>query len=341
MKKMILTTMLILLIGQVIFSQTQTTTVTGKITNEKNESLPFATVKVKNGKEVTKADDQGKFTLRVASLPVVLLISSAGHDDKEVPVTNSADVAIVLAANEKTLEEVTVNAGGDARLKVKQLEAPFAYEIQTKKDFNNSPSDPYGSLLTKKGLDVTLSSITYKTYSTRGFNGSGSSRVNQIMDGMDNQAPGLNFSVGNFVGLSDLDIESIEILPGASSALYGPGGMNGTIILNSKSPFKSPGLSLLVKNGITDVGKKQRDKIGGYYDYTLRWAKTFNDKFAFKIGAQYTQANDWLANDTTNYLRSGASGKVVAGSRQTDPNYDSVNVFCLRINYINFIVPGS
>jgi hypothetical protein len=66
-------------------------------------------------------------------------------------------------------------------------------------------------VLTKKGLDVTVSSITYKTYSTRGFNGSGSSRVNQIMDGMDNQAPGLNFSVGNFVGLPDLDIESIEI----------------------------------------------------------------------------------------------------------------------------------
>ena len=319
--------MMICLIGQVIFSQTQAVTVTGKVTNEKNESLPFATVKVKNGKEVTKADDQGKFTLQVASLPVVLLITSAGHDDKEVPVTNSADVAIILATNEKTLDEVTINAGGDARLKVKQLEAPFAYEIQTKKDFNNSPSDPYGSLLTKKGLDVTLSSITYKTYSTRGFNGSGSSRVNQIMDGMDNQAPGLNFSVGNFVGLSDLDIENIEILPGASSALYGPGGMNGTIILNSKSPFKSPGLSLLIKNGITDVGKKQRDKMGGYYDYTLRWAKNFNDKFAFKIGAQYTQANDWLANDTTNYLRSGASGKVVTGTRQTDPNYDGVNVY--------------
>ena len=163
------------------------------------------------------------------------------------------------------------------------------------------------AVLPKKGLDVTISSITYKTYSTRGFNGSGSSRVNQIMDGMDNQAPGLNFSVGNFVGLSDLDIESIRILPGASSALYGPGGMNGTIILNSKSPFSknNSGLSLLIKNGITDVGKDQRDKIGGYYDYTLRWSKNFNNKFGFKIGAQYTQAADWLANDTTNYLRSG------------------------------------
>ena len=327
MKKLILTTMLICLIGKVIFSQTQTATITGKVTNDKNDPIPFATIKVKNGKEGAQTDAQGKFSIKVASIPALLLITSASYEDKEVSVANPDDLNVILSTNEKTLEEVTINAGGDARLKVKQLETPFDYLIQTKKDFINSPSDPYASLLTKRGLDVTVSSITYKTYSTRGFNGSGSSRVNQIMDGMDNQAPGLNFTVGNFVGLSDLDLESIEILPGASSALYGPGGMNGTIILNSKSPFKTPGLSLIVKNGVTDIGKKQRNKAGLYSDYTLRWAKNFNDRFAFKVGVQYTQANDWLANDTTNYFRIGASGKVVAGTRQTDPNYDGVNVY--------------
>jgi len=327
MKKIILSTMLICMFGQVIFSQAQSVSVTGKVTNEKNEVLPFVTVKVKNGKKATQTDALGKFSLQVDSFPVILLISSVEYDEKEMSVTNSDEVAVILVTNEKTLGEVIIGASGDSRLKGKLINAPVSYETVTKKDFNNSPSDPYGTVLSKKGLDVTLSSITFKTYSTRGFNGSGSSRVNQIMDGMDNQAPGLNLSVGNFVGLSDLDIESIEILPGASSALYGPGGMNGTIILNSKSPFKSDGLSLLIKNGITDVGKEQRDKVGGYYDYTLRWAKNFNNKFAFKIGAQYTQANDWLANDSTNYLRSGATGKVVAGSRQTDPNYDGVNVY--------------
>ena len=327
MKKIILTTMLFCMFGQVIFSQAQTATVTGKVTNEKNEAVQYATVKVKNGKKATQTDAMGKFSLQVDSLPVILLITSVEYDEKEVSVANSDEVAVTLVTNEKTLGEVIIGASGDSRLKGKLINAPVSYETVTKKDFNNSPSDPYGTVLAKKGLDVTISSMTFKTYSTRGFNGSGSSRVNQIMDGMDNQAPGLNLFVGNFVGLSDLDLESIEILPGASSALYGPGGMNGTIIMNSKNPFKSPGLSLLVKNGITDVGKTQRGKIGGYYDYTLRWAKNFNDKIAFKIGAQYTQANDWLANDTTNYLRSGGSGKVVPGSRQTDPNYDGVNVY--------------
>src|SRR6186997_61845 len=294
MKKIILTTMLFCMFGQVIFSQGQPATITGKVTNEKNEAVQYATVKVKNGKKATQTDAMGKFSLQVDSLPVVLLITSVEYDEKEVSVANSDAVAVNLVINEKTLGEVIIGASGDSRLKGKLINAPVSYETVTKKDFNNSPSDPYGAVLAKKGLDVTVSNMTFKTYSTRGFNGSGSSRVNQIMDGMDNQAPGLNFSVGNFVGLTDLDIESIEILPGASSALYGPGGMNGTIILNSKSPFakNNSGLSLLVKNGITDVGKNQRDKVGGFYDYTLRWSKNFNDKFAVKIGAQYTQAND-------------------------------------------------
>jgi outer membrane receptor protein involved in Fe transport len=324
MKKIILTTMLFCLIGQVIFSQNQTT-VTGRITNDKNEPLNGVTVKVKNGKEGTTTNAEGKFNIKVTSLPAVLIITSAEYEDKEVSVTNTGEVNVIMTEVSKTLEGVIVGQTGDSRLRGKLINRPYSIEIV--KDFVNSPTSPYESILPKKGIDVTVSSMTYKTYSTRGFNGSGSSRVNQLMDGMDNQAPALNFAVGNFIGLTDLDIESIEILPGASSALFGPGGVNGTIILNSKSPFKSPGLSIQIKNGITDVAKEQRDKIGGYYDYSLRWAKSFNNKFAFKVGVQWIRGIDWLANDSTNYKRIGSNGFVIPGTRQSDPNYDGVNVY--------------
>jgi outer membrane receptor protein involved in Fe transport len=312
------------LTGFVLLVQNSSVTVTGKVTNEKKEPVSKATVAVKNGTTGITADDTGKFSLSVASFPVTLIISSSGYEQEEYTVTGNGEISITLQTYEKVLDPVVI---GVNKVEGKLTKSAVSIERVGKADILNSPTDPYGHILSKKSLDVTVSSLTYKTYSTRGFNGSGSSRVNQLMDGMDNQAPGLNFSVGNFVGLNDLDIDNIEILPGASSALYGPGGMNGTILVNSKNPFKSQGLSLLVKNGITDIGKNQRDKTGIYYDYSLRWAKNFNDKFAFKIGAQYLQANDWLANDTSNYLRDGARGKVISGSRLTDPNYDGVNVY--------------
>ncbi|TAL43501.1 MAG: TonB-dependent receptor, partial [Chitinophagaceae bacterium] len=266
------------------FSQSKSSiTINGKVI-DKSSGKPIAYASVKTGNTGAVADTMGNFRIAVAALPATLLISSTEYEPEEVTVNNPDKITVGLESSAKVLNPVVI---GSTKIQGKLLNAPVSDEVLGKSDIINSPKSPYESILAKKGLDVTVSSITYRTYSTRGFNGSGSSRVNQMMDGMDNQAPGLNFSVGNFIGLTDLDIESVEILPGASSALYGPGGVNGTIILNSKSPFRYPGLSVLVKNGITDIGKKQRNKAGGYYDYTIRWAKKFNDMFAFKIGAQY------------------------------------------------------
>ena len=296
--------------------------ISGKVVDDKNQPLAKATVKVKDGTSTTETDEQGKFTLPVPSLPVNLEISHAEYQTVEWKVNNDDELTITLQSVGTILDPVVISP---SRTPEKFMNSRVSIGVVGRRDFNNSPKDFYGTVLTRTGVDETVSSMTYRTFSTRGFNGSGSSRVNQIMDGMDNQAPGLNFSVGNFIGLTDLDIDNIEILPGASSALYGPGGMNGTILINSKSPFKDPGLSILIKNGVTDIGKNQRNKIGGVYDYSLRWAKVINNRFAFKIGAQYFQANDWLANDTSNYLRNGASGKVIPGTRQSDPNYDGVN----------------
>ena len=307
-----------------ICATAQTKSISGKVVDDKNQPLAKATVKVKDGTLTTETDEQGRFKLSVLSLPVDLEISHAEHETVEQKVTNEDELAITLQSMGTVLDPVVL---APTRKREKFLNSPVSDEVVGRNDFINSPKDFYGTLLTRKGMDETVSSLTYRTFSTRGFNGSGSSRVNQIMDGMDSQAPGLNFSVGNFVGLTDLDINNIEILPGASSALYGPGGMNGTILINSKSPFSDPGLSIQIKNGVTDIGKDQRDKVGGVYDYSLRWAKVVNNHLAFKIGVQYFQANDWLANDSSNYLRSGSSGKVIPGTRQTDPNYDGVNVY--------------
>ncbi|WP_163467846.1 hypothetical protein, partial [Klebsiella michiganensis] len=86
------------------------------------------------------------------------------------------------------------------------------------------------------------------------------------------------------------------------SALYGPGGTNGTVLINSKNPFKYQGLSFQIKTGVNHVDNKQRPR-APYYDWSVRWAKKINDKFAYKINAQFLQAQDWLANRKNNYLR--------------------------------------
>jgi len=141
---------------------------------------------------------------------------------------------------------------------------------------------------------------------------------------MDNQAPGLNFSVGGVIGLTELDVDNMELLSGASSALYGSGGMNGTLLINSKDPFKYQGLSLQVKGGIMNVSNPGRDQ-SLYGDFALRWAQKIGNRFAYKISGQYVGGKDWVAYDNSNFNVNTQS--KIPGTRESDPNYNGVNVY--------------
>ena len=261
----------------------QNTIINGSVKNSATgESVPAVSITVKGSVAGTYTDDKGNFTLQVKTpLPLTIIVSSIGFKLQEVPVTTaSAKVSVSLIPESSLGQEVVVAA---TRTPSRILESPVTIERISAANIRNTAAISYYDMISKlKGVDVVTSSLTFSTPSTRGFNGSGSVRVNQIVDGMDNQAPGLNFSVGGVVGLTELDVESVELLQGASSALYGPGGMNGAIIINSKDPFKYQGLSFQVKTGIMNVGNNDRNA-SPYYNWDLRWANKVSEKFAFKI----------------------------------------------------------
>ncbi|MEO9144627.1 MAG: TonB-dependent receptor [Ginsengibacter sp.] len=305
----------------------QTKTIKGTVLNRSNnESVPSVSVTVQSSGEGTYTDEKGHFSLDTKeNFPINLTISSIGFETQKVSVKNASDFVTVTLDPVSTLgQEVVISA---TRTPSRILESPVTIERISAANIRNTASVSYYDMLSKlKGVDVVTSSLTFSSPSTRGFNGSGSVRVNQIVDGMDNQAPGLNFSLGSVVGLTELDVESVELLPGASSALYGPGGMNGAIIITSKDPFKYQGLSFEVKAGVMNIDNSDR-KASPYTNYSLRFAKKVSDKFAFKIGGEFIKAKDWVANDYRDYDRLSTTGVVKAGTRGTDPNYDGINVY--------------
>lgn len=310
----------------------QTVTITGNIRNTTNKDvLPAVSVTVKGSSAGTFTDDKGNFRLVTNQQPpFTIVVTSVGFEPKEVPVTSAGQAIDIELTPASTLGvEVVVSA---SRVPERILESPVSIERISAANIRNTPATTYYDILRNiKGVDLTYSSLTYATPSTRGFNGSGNARLNQLVDGMDNQAPGLNFSVGSVIGLTELDVESMELLPGASSALYGPGGMNGTLIINSKNPFRYQGLSFQVKNGIMHTDRRQRANPSPYFDWSLRWGHKASEKLAFKIGAQFIHAKDWVADDSSNYQIGDAArsqyGGVKGGTRRSDPNYDGVNVY--------------
>lgn len=307
----------------------QSTTVSGSVKNSKSkDAISAVSVTIKGGTTGTFTDDKGNFKFStVQKLPFTLVISSVGYLNKEVTVnSNNQNVMVEIDPSFTLGDEVVVAA---SRVPERILESPVSIERIGAAAIRNSPATNYYDMITNlKGVDVVAASLTFKSVGTRGFNSSGNVRLNQLVDGMDNQAPGLNFAVGSVIGLTELDVENIELLPGASSALYGSGGMNGTVLINSKSPFKYQGLSFQIKQGVKDIDNYQRSA-SPYYDWSVRWGKKVSDKFAFKIGAQFMQADDWLANQTDNYSRTTGTpnGQVIPGWRESDANYDGVNVY--------------
>jgi len=301
------------------------------VSTDNNQGLPAVSVIVKGTTNGSFSDERGYFKISVPrSFPLTLQFSSIGFSGQELVVNGPNEtIRVSLSPTSSLGEEVVVSA---SRVPERILESPVSIERISTANITNTPSTSYYDMLRQvKGVDLVYSSLTFATPSTRGFNVSGNARLNQLIDGMDNQAPGLNFSVGSVIGITELDVESMELLPGASSALYGPGGMNGTLLINSKDPFKYQGLSIQIKTGVMHTDHRQRENASAYHDWSLRWGKKINDRLAFKIGAQMIQAKDWVANDRTNYRAGDVSqnqyGDVKTGDRLSDPNYDGVNVY--------------
>jgi outer membrane receptor for ferrienterochelin and colicin len=285
------------------------------------EPLPGVNIAIKGSDGGAYTTNTGAFTVVVKQFPATLVFSFIGFETTELEVTGpQSNIKIELPGGATLIGEIVVAASRTAQRKI---ESPVTIERISTKELQNSPQVNYYDMVQGlKGVDVTVSSIGFTSVTTRGFNTSGNTNFLQLVDGMDNQAPGLNFPLGNVIGLTQLDVDNIELLTGASSALYGSRGLNGAMLMTSKNPFQHQGLSILLNQGVNHVkNKKFNDPVGPspYTDLSLRWAKKVNDKLAYKVNFQYTRANDWVANDSSN--RNGP------GTRFTDPNYNGVNKY--------------
>ena len=206
------------------------------------------------------------------------------------------------------------------------LDAPVSIESMDMLAIGQVASDSYyKSLGNLKGVDITSSSINFQIVNSRGFNSTGNTRMVQLIDGMDTQAPALNFPIGNLNGPSELDIANIEYIPGASSALYGPNAFSGILLINSKSPFDYPGTSFMVRTGVNhmdgngDLGEP--DSPEPMYEFSVRHAQVFAEKWAAKVNFSYSRATDWHGIDYSD--KNGSSWNA----SYKNPGYDGVHMF--------------
>ena len=303
-----------LLIGTVMLAQT---VITGTVKDKNGQPIPGANVQFVGKSIGTSADFDGNFELKVAQAPPFSIeISLIGFSNVVVEIIESGQHVVVSLAEASTiLDEVVVSA---SRTPERIFESPVTVERFGLNEIKNTASaDFYEGLENLKGVDVNTNSLTFKSVNTRGFATFANNRFMQLVDGMDNSTPALNFPIGNLVGMVETDVQSVELLPGASSALYGANAFNGILFMQSKNPFDHAGISAYYKQGITSQ-KAAGDN--NYRDFGLRMAYKFSEKFAAKVNFGYLKGTDWEAN-------SEVDKNMVGGTRATNINYNGVNVY--------------
>ncbi len=312
-------------------------TITGTVVDsESREPLVGARILVKpqkNGQRLdqlvggmSQVDGGFQFESPIAP-PFNLQVTYLGFDTLIYKV-NRLDRPINLRMDQSSLslDEVEITASPMAEA---QRRSPLTTEGMSINAIKETPAaNFYEGLGNLKGVDMNDASLGFKVVNTRGFNSTQPVRSLQLIDGVDNQSPGLNFSLGNFLGASELDLESVTLVVGASSAFYGPNAFNGVISMKTKSPFVHQGLSTSIKVG-------ERNLI----ETAVRYAKVFNNaqgepKFAIKANIFYMQANDWEArNFDESYRDTTELGTTSFVGEDNPGGYDAVNIYGDEVNY--------
>jgi iron complex outermembrane recepter protein len=283
-----LLTLLVLVFAAVV-AQAQNKTITGVVKDAKSgETLIAASVIVQGTATGVMTDVNGRYAISLdVSTPKTLEFSFLGYQKQTILVDGTVtqlDVALEVIVMRG--QEVVVSG---SRVSETILESTATIQKMNSRDIQEVASgDFYSGLGNLQGVDVTTSSMGFQVVNMRGFNSTAPVRVVQFVDGMDNQAPGLNFPVGNMVGANDLDLESVEIISGPASALYGPSAFQGVVSMKTKNPYDYQGLSAQIKGGTRN-----------YIDGQLRFATTLGkeNRWGIKVTGQYMRVDDWVAND--------------------------------------------
>ena len=302
-----------------VFSYAQTT-VTGSITDRNSQPLSGATVVIVGTSTGVVADFDGNYSITSdMDTPFTIEASSVGFRAMSAEVSSSSTVNFVLEDN-TALDEVVVSA---SRTPQRIFESPVTIERFGIKDIKtNASADFYDGLENLKGVDINVNSLTFKAINTRGFATFANTRFVQLVDGMDNSAPALNFPLGNLLGMTETDVLSVEIIPGASSALYGANAFNGILLMESKNPFDHQGISGQYKHGVTS-----QDAAGDneFRDLQVRWGHKFSDKVAMKVNFAYLRGTDWIADSEVDKL--GRVDENGVGLTRAAYNHDGINIY--------------
>lgn len=208
----------------------QSVTVKGKVTDDKADPIPNASVLVKGTTTGVTTGEDGGFIINVPNSRAILVFSAVGHQNHEITVGDQREIEVVLKAGEASELESVVVVGYATQKKVTVTGAVASVRGQ---DLEKSPNVNLSNSLAGRLSGITAINSSGEpgydgsTIRIRGTNTLGNSSALIVIDGVPERAGGLD-------RLNPADIESMSILKDASAAIYGARAANGVILITTK-----------------------------------------------------------------------------------------------------------
>ncbi len=299
-KRRLLFLLVLLCLFPLIEGHSQTTIRGVVLDQEGGETVIGAQVRIPGTGSGTISDFTGSFSLETTSeFPLILTVESAGFEPLATKLNSPPDTELVLILTPviDMLNEVVISA---SRVEESLLSSPSGIDKINLVEWQTLPgADPFASLALAKGMQLNTGSFGFPSLNTRGFSDMQNWRFLQFVDGMELTSPGLGYSLGNNSGPGNLDVRSVELVPGPGSALYGPNAFNGILSLSTKDPFTYPGISAHIQGGLTHQPGLSPNP---FTEVAVRFAKPVNSKFGYKINLGYSRFTDWEVNDQSFHI---------------------------------------
>jgi TonB-linked SusC/RagA family outer membrane protein len=218
----------------IINNELQQIKISGKVIDQQTGSaMPGVNISVQNTTIGTNTDSNGNYSISVPGNESVLVFSFIGYSSQIIPVNGQLNINISLVPDVKALNEVVVTALGiekETKTLTYATQKISGAEILKVKDvdFVNSLAGKVAGAVITKGTQGLGSDTRILIRGDKSF--TGNSAPLYVIDGV---------PAGNGSLLNSEDIESIQILQGASAAaLYGSQSANGVILITTKKASK-------------------------------------------------------------------------------------------------------
>ena len=212
------------------FALAQTRTVTGRIMDEKGESIPFATITESGTKNAAKADANGLFSIKIKE-GAQLIVSSTGFNTQTVTPDATGVANVNLATKQAELKEVVVTAALGQMKQQRQL--GYAATNIASKDITATKPISVANGLTGKAAGLQINSVNNGLFAPTRM----TLRGNRSLTGNNQPLIVVDGAIFNndISTINTEDIQDVSILKGSSaSAIYGSDASNGVIVINTK-----------------------------------------------------------------------------------------------------------